>query len=292
MSLTVGSMSELASHARSRSTSVSGLASIPASAAALPSEALDHEPPGGVRYQAPSQTVTVSRAMPSGGLSTDAPVLASLGRRSTCAVVPSSATRSSGRPRIAPGTVPLTVASRWTAFASSTDCRLRAIISLGSVTWSAGVVEASGPTPTTPPTRVRTPSTATSTATPTSGPLFATILLRRSPGTPNGRSTGRRTDSPVGGLPVKPGCESNGCGSGARPWVRRPAVGPAPGRGSAARPWVRRPAVGPAPGRGSGRPAVGPPTTTPLGVNWGVSKHGSAPNPAGSVASSSARCHG
>ncbi len=194
----MGSKSGRASQERSRSTSVSGLASMPASAAAPPSEALDHGWFGGVRYQAPSQTVTVSRRTPSGGLSTDAPVLASLGRRSACAVVPSSTTLSSGRPSRAPGMVPPTVASRWTAFASRTVCRLRAIISRGSVTWSAGVVEASGPTPTAPPTTTRTPSTATSTATPSSGPRFAvmplpfaTILLRHSP-----------RNRPAGGRPV------------------------------------------------------------------------------------------
>ena len=152
---------------------------------------LDHGSSGDVLYQAPSQTVTVSRATSSDGLTTDAPVLASLGRMSACTVVPSSTTRSSARLSSAPGMVPLTVASRWTAFASRTDCRLRAIISRGSVTWSAVVVVANGPTPTTPPTTARTPSTAPSTATPSSGPLFANRHLRL-----------RARNRPAGGRPV------------------------------------------------------------------------------------------
>ncbi len=81
-------------------------------------------------------------------------------------VVPSSVIDGSDRSTSEPAIVPVTVPSKCTADASSVDCSERATISLGSVTWDAGIGGASGPTPSTCPAPTTTSATTPTTARP------------------------------------------------------------------------------------------------------------------------------
>ena len=82
--------------------------------------------------------------------------MASFGRMSISSVVPSRSIDGSERSTSVPGIVPETVPSKWTADASRVAWSERASISLGSVTFSGGVADASGPTPSTAPAPRRT----------------------------------------------------------------------------------------------------------------------------------------
>ena len=115
-------------------------------------------------------------------------------------VVPSRFTTASGRSTRAPGIVPETVPSKWTADASRVAWSERASISLGSVTFSGGIAGASGPTPSTVPaprtTSTRTPITARPAKTPD---LDIGSLLRGEPGAGSGVVSCRDTGSPPKG---------------------------------------------------------------------------------------------
>ena len=82
---------------------------------------------------------------------------------------------ASGRPTSSPAIVPETAPSKCTAEASRVAWSERAIISLGSVTWSGGTAGASGPTPNTRPT----PNTATTRRPSTARPARARDLVIR-----------------------------------------------------------------------------------------------------------------
>ena len=202
---------------RNRSTRDSGLMSTPAPADAPPSEARCQGSSGPVRYQTPSQTVIASTSTSRPGLVSWVEVFASFGRRSPASVEPSRETAGSSRSTSAPGMVPESVPSRWTAWASSTDWRERATISLGSVTSDGGVVAPNGPKPSAVP-----PTTSTSTITIAApitgnGPRFCIGPWAL----PSSAAFARRVRArlPGAGRSVKPGRS---------PWSRVPSPAPLP----------------------------------------------------------------